>query len=103
MSIIVINPLIESLICEVVLISTEYMEHCTVFEYSIRTLYVTSVQARTVHRGQGGLPGGARAPQSPRLGGGTERGGTAVKVPANAFTLYIYFKNGNRSVKADFC
>ena len=38
---------------------------------------------------------GARAPQS--LGGGGERalGGTAIGVPANPFTFYIYFSNGN--------
>ena len=29
-------------------------------------------------------------------------GGTLIEVPANAFTLYIYSINGNRSVKADF-
>ena len=28
--------------------------------------------------------------------------GTAIGVPANAFTLYIYFTNGNKLVKADF-
>ena len=46
--------------------------------------------------------GGARAPKT--LGGA--RGhweGIAIGVPDNAFTLYIYFTNGNWSVKADFC
>ena len=28
--------------------------------------------------------------------------GTAIGVPANDYTLYIYFTNDNRSVKADF-
>ena len=59
-------------------------------------------QALTVHRGPG-----ASAPPKPstcpsRWG---ERGtgrGTAIGVPDNAFTFYIYFTNGNRSVKADF-
>ena len=41
------------------------------------------------------------------LGGGHlgVGGGTAIGVPANAFTLLIYFTNGNTSssVKADFC
>ena len=41
-------------------------------------------------------PGGARAPP-PALGVGIT-GGTAIKVPANAVTLFIYFTNGNRSV-----
>ena len=54
-----------------------------------------TLQSRTVHRGTGG----ARAPQTPRWGA---LGGTAIGVPGNVFTLYIYFTNGSRSVIADF-
>ena len=39
--------------------------------------------------------------EGPKLGGGW--GGIAIGVPAKAFSLYIYFTNENRSVKADFC
>ena len=57
--------------------------------------HVARVQGRTVHRGTGGT-----CPQA--LGGGTG-GSTAIGVPANAFTFYIYFPNGNMSEKANFC
>ena len=53
-------------------------------------------QVRTVHRGPG-----ARAPPRPYVGGTVGKGGTAIGVPANAYTLYIYFTNGNSSVTVD--
>ena len=50
-------------------------------------------QGRTVHRS-------TEWHVSSRPGG---NGGTAIGVPANAFTFYIYFPNGNMSEKANFC
>ena len=47
------------------------------------------------------VTGGGHVPPSPRWGG--TGGGTAIGVPANAFTFYIYFPNGNMSEKANFC
>ena len=47
----------------------------------------------TIHRGTG-----ARCP-SPQL---KVEGGAAIWVSVNAFALYCYFINGNRSVKAIF-
>ena len=42
-----------------------------------------------------------RGPEARALDGGQWRG-TVIGVPANAYTLFIYFTNENRSVKADF-
>ena len=60
-------------------------------------------QARTVHRGPGARVFSKPSTCPSRWGEGDTGRGTAIGVPDNAFTCYIYFTNGNRSsVKADF-
>ena len=51
-------------------------------------------QARTVQNGMG-----ARAHF--QAIGGAEGAFIAIEIPANAFTVNIYFTNGNQLVKAD--
>ena len=60
-------------------------------------------QVRTVHGTHLCRELWGRTPISKALcGGHCGEGRTAIGVPANAYTLYIYFTNGNRSVTADF-
>ena len=56
-----------------------------------------TIQGRAVHRAQRGT-----CPQVLDVGRG-HWVGTDIEEPANAFSLYIYFINKNRSVKSDFC